>query len=385
MNKGKIYEERLSRIIKAANVEEPDRVPIISTAQSFSVGYAGSTLHACMADEQEEYRVYDKTYTDFYWDGAIRYGTVRNMDFYGILGYNTYFESKEGTVLEHLDKTFMNDSDYPEFLKDPMSYLINVELARKYPSLSKTYPENKEALLNAAQNLLEYAARTERRMLHAKDDLELPVLENGVFLMPGIDFLFSYLRGFKGLADMRRRPDDVLKACQMITDIMLYPYVASQGESKDSFAFAPALFTPYLAREQFEKIVWPDYKKLIEEYHRLGGRTFLMMEGKWGHVYDLLIDLPKGSVVAHVEKDDIFDLKKKVGSKVCVAGGIDIYDLRYSSKQECIDKVKRVIDECAPGGGYMFAPNQTLITKEDVNPDNLRAVNEFVKEYGVYK
>jgi hypothetical protein len=381
----KLYQQRQDRILAAANLEKPDRIPIISMAQNFSVGYGGSTLSACLADEQEEYRAFDKTYTDFTWDGTVRYGLIRNMRFYEILGFNTFFESDSGTCLQHRDKCFMEITDYPEFIKDPVKYIINTDFIRKYPGLNKPYPENKKILMEAVSSSMAYQQRVQRRTAHVKNDLALPMIENGIFLAPGFDLLFSYLRGFSGITDIRRKPEQVLAASEAMMEIQTWPLFPRSNTPGVYFAFAPALFTAQLSRNQFERFIWPDYKKLITEHYKFGRKTFLMMEGKWSHVYDMLNDLPKGSVVAHVDKDNIFEAKKAIGKNCCIAGGIDIYDLKYSSKQTCIDKVRKVIDECAADGGFIFTQNQILIDVADINPENLKSVNEFVYQYGVYQ
>jgi uroporphyrinogen-III decarboxylase len=95
--------------------------------------------------------------------------------------------------------------------------------------------------------------------------------------------------------------------------------------------------------------------------------------------------LPKGFAIGLVEGDNIFDAKKKIGDNVTLAGGMPLELMKLSTKEKCIDAAKRIIDECAPGGGYIFATSRALLSKGDVNVENLKAVNEFVHEYGVYK
>ncbi len=384
MDKEQLYQERYNRILKATNHLEPDRIPIISMTQSYSIGYANTTLSKCLANEDEEYKAYDKTFTDFIWDGTLRYGLTRNMDFYDMLGCNIYFESVDGTVLEHRDLHFMEDCEYQNVINDLMGYIISTFLPRKYPAFRQPYPESKKLLAEACENNYKYSLRHQRRLAHIKNELALPLLQ-GPSIIPGIDYLLSYLRGFAGISDLRRRPEEVMEAIDVLLEKILLPIISGiEDASGIPFAFAPALFTPFLTRKQFEKFIWPHYKIMLTEYAKRGGKTFLMMEGNWNHVYDLLNDLPKGCVLAHIEKDCIFDTKKTIGKNHTVVGGIDIHDLRYESKQTCIDKVKKVIDSCAPGGGYIFTQNQTVIMESDVNPENLKAVNEFVYEYGKY-
>ena len=99
----------------------------------------------------------------------------------------------------------------------------------------------------------------------------------------------------------------------------------------------------------------------------------------------MMDELPKDSVVCVLEADNIIESKKTIGQHFPILGGLATADVKYSSKEECIDKTKHIIDECAPGGGYVFCLDKALISSCDVNTDNLKAVHEFVHEYGRYR
>jgi len=58
--------------------------------------------------------------------------------------------------------------------------------------------------------------------------------------------------------------------------------------------------------------------------------------------------------------------------------------LKNSSKQQCIDKAKELMDEVAPGGGYMFEFDKSPLSIDDVNIENLKAVVEYVRDHGKY-
>ena len=58
--------------------------------------------------------------------------------------------------------------------------------------------------------------------------------------------------------------------------------------------------------------------------------------------------------------------------------------LKYSSKKECIDHVKKTYDACEPGGGFLFCTDKAILSTDDINVDTYRAVNEFAHKYGEY-
>ena len=49
------------------------------------------------------------------------------------------------------------------------------------------------------------------------------------------------------------------------------------------------------------------------------------------------MELPAGSIVFHVDQDDVFEVHKKIGHKFCISGGIPNYLLAYESQ----DKVRQ--------------------------------------------
>lgn len=145
------------------------------------------------------------------------------------------------------------------------------------------------------------------------------------------------------------------------------------------------LHTPtFLSAKQFEELYWPTFRDVIYQVNELGGKAFIALEGHWEHLYDFVNDFPKDFAIAQLEKDDIFKAKDKIGKNVTILGGFNTALLRSDSKQECLDDVKKVMDKCAPGGGFIFSTDTTLIAPNDVNPENYAAVTNFVHTNGKY-
>ena len=46
------------------------------------------------------------------------------------------------------------------------------------------------------------------------------------------------------------------------------------------------------------------------------------------------------------------------------------------------DYCKKLIDDVAPGGGFIMAPRSSI---DEAKPENIRTMIEFTREYGVYK
>lgn len=79
---------------------------------------------------------------------------------------------------------------------------------------------------------------------------------------------------------------------------------------------------------------------------------------------------------------DMARAKKILGDNACIAGNVPVTVLCTGKPQEVKEHCRKLIEVCAPGGGYILTGSASM---DRGNPDNLRAVMEAVKEYGVYK
>ncbi len=105
-------------------------------------------------------------------------------------------------------------------------------------------------------------------------------------------------------------------------------------------------------------------------------------EGNWDHHLDAFAELPERSIVYHVDRGDIFQAHRKLGHKFCLSGGVPNVLLSYGTPDEVREHCRKVIDGVAKDGGYIL--DASAIMQNDTNGENLRAMTEFVREYGVY-
>lgn len=386
MSKEILYQERVKRFVTTANHQEPDRVPVLSLVETFAISYANSSINECLESHEKEFEVYAKPYEDIYFDGASTFGMNRAMKVQSALGSNAYFISRDGTTLQHEEMCPMNVEEYDEFIKNPIKYTDNVLFKRKYPNLNKPYPQNKEVLKAAAFEAANFGKKMADGAIYLKEKLGIPVTTNNASIVP-LDLIFDFYRGFiPTITDLRRIPDKVKEATEVLGDFSLG--IATGGAAQLSpfpWIFTPLHIPTFLGPKKFAEFYWPSYKKMLMAIHERGGKVCAYLEGHWENYYEYLQELPKSFLIALIEGDDIIEAKKKIGDTITLAGGMSLDKLKCGSKQECIDYAKNIVDHCAPGGGFIFTTNMSLLSGGDVNPENLQAVNEFVHEYGLYK
>ena len=117
------------------------------------------------------------------------------------------------------------------------------------------------------------------------------------------------------------------------------------------------------------KLIQPDTLFLCV----LGEDVFLIIDGLF---------LPAGSIVFHVDQDDVFEVHKKIGHKFCINGGIPNYLLAYETPDQVRKFCKKVIDEVAVDGGYIM--DASAIMQNEASIENVKAMTEFTRDYGVY-
>ena len=73
--------------------------------------------------------------------------------------------------------------------------------------------------------------------------------------------------------------------------------------------------------------------------------------------------------------------KKELGDIVCLTGNFPGRIISYGTKLEVIEGIKRNLDICMPGGGYIFDLDGGLY---NASTENVQAMYETIREYGRY-
>jgi uroporphyrinogen-III decarboxylase len=206
----------------------------------------------------------------------------------------------------------------------------------------------------------------------------------GILKAP-FDILADKRRGYLGLTmDVIERPKKVLAACEALAPHLLHVAKTSADPAKQ----VPIGFwmhrgcVPFVSPQTFDSFYWPTLRPIIEELWRDGRQTLFYAEGNWSHHLGAFAELPERSIVYHVDQGDIFEVQRALGGKFCLSGGVPNFLLSYGSAKEVRDCCRRVIDGVAADGGYIM--DASAIMQNDTNPENLRAMTDFTREYGVY-
>ena len=77
----------------------------------------------------------------------------------------------------------------------------------------------------------------------------------------------------------------------------------------------------------------------------------------------------------------MFKAKEILGDVVCLKGNVPLSMLVTGTPDDIMAYCKKLIDIVGKGGGFIMDASTVV---EDAKPENVRAMFDFTKEYGVY-
>lgn len=381
METNKLFQEKYENFQKAVSRQEAAYVPNAMTNNGGGFFWGGKTAFD-VAGDHEAYAKAISSFLDETWmDGQVFSGltTTPRLSTTFPTAENRFAE--DGT-LTHLQVPHMLPEEYDQLIADPRAYIANVLLPRKYPYLFENREKTKDILKTYAEEQFDnFVVQMPYTNQYMKDHYGVYTFVNLCMLNTPLDHIFDYFRGFRGtLTDLRRYPDKVKAALDAIWEYQTAAMVAAPYNAAAGYAFQPCHIPAYLSPKQYREFYWPYEKRLIEWVHSYGGKIFLVMEGRWENIWDCFLEVPKDSLVLNVDDDDILKVNEVLGDHQILCGGLKLGDTRLKTFEEMKDDIKRVIDTCAPGGGFIFCADKGFVPPGDVNRTLIECYN-FAHEY----
>jgi uroporphyrinogen-III decarboxylase len=214
--------------------------------------------------------------------------------------------------------------------------------------------------------------------------------EEGYFSQSGgmadapYDLLGDFFRGTKGLMlDVFRRPETVIKACEMILPLEIEKGVSSAKRSGGKMVFIALHkgLDGFMSPDQFKKFYWPTLRELIIALISEGLTPYVFWEGNCTSRLESIKDIPAGKALYRFEATDILKAKDVLRDRVCIRGNVPISLLATGTPEDVKAYCKQLIDYVGKGGGFLM---DAAAHVTEAKPENLQVMFEFTKEYGVY-
>ncbi len=407
-----LYKSRQKRYDDVIALRTPDRVPVTAAFYFFPARYYGYTVKDLMYDPERVIDVHVRVTREFQPDvsqspvGNTFLGPLldaldyRQLQWAGRqLGANTAFQFVEGE--------YMKAEEYDHLFSEPMDFIVRTYWPRisgalkafenlppfrnfigfmGYGSLAMfAGPEMQEALEAVKQAGLEagrigyYARLYEERM--RKEGFPT---QGGGFALAPFDRLGDSLRGTKGIMiDMYRRPDAVLRAVDMLLPMEIEVAISSARRATSRFVHIPLHkgLDGFMSPAQFERFYWPTLRELIVALINERLIPHVFWEGDCTSRLQSINDIPPGKAIYRFEATNVFKAKDALRDRVCIRGSVPISLLSTGTPGDVKAYCKRLIDYVGKDGGLIVDASASV---DDAKPENLRAMFEFSREYGVY-
>lgn len=406
----KKYQQRITRFIKVFKLEKPDRVPVILPAGSFPLYYAGMTLKEAMYDNQRLCQAYRKFLDEFDSDTLIG-PMVASGKASEIIGTLTVKWPGHGlpdnaSMQQFVEGEYMKADEYDLFLEDLTDFCLRRYLPRSLGALAPfanfpptpfilgmanrfLMPAVMPGVRAAYQAIIDYGMETAKWMAPLMQFNREVIAEGYPGLFGGqahapFDILADTLRGTKGIMmDMYRQPEKILAAMERVT-----PMNVACGLDGVNMSGVPIVFfalhkgdDTFMSNKQYEKFYWPTFRRVILGLIEEGVTPLLFAEGRYDNRLETIKDLPRGKVVWHFDRTDMFRAKKILGDNACIAGNVPASLLITGTPKEVKEYCRKLIEVCGEGGGFILTGGASI---DKGDPNNLRAMTEAVMEYGIY-
>jgi hypothetical protein len=381
-----LQQERISIYHDVYDNKIPKRVPVnISLPFEVIAQFGGINIVEAQWNPAIVEEAVDKICQTVYSDTCLFRGSFRYPSFYQLLKSQSFVMASNGFI-QHPEVVGMLPEDYDYLIEKPYDCILEKIIPRQYKALKLDDPIN--SAISFAKSILAFNSDfMQAKMIIGKMVEKYGYYPEGLFgggfTEAPFDFLADQLRSFKGISmDIRRIPEKVKEACDA-----LYPIVFKKGLpakiTNYSQVFLPLHMPTFMREKDFAELYWPSFKRMLDEYASMGIHSFIFCEHDWTRYLDYLQDLPTDTRIMF-EYGDPKLIKEKLGKKHIIIGMYPIMNLKTKTKEECVAEAKKYIDILAPGGKYIFGFDKSPLLFSDFKLENLCAVAETVRDYGVY-
>ncbi len=408
-----LYQEREKRVNDAIQLKEPDRVPVMSLFGFFPARYAGITFEEAMYDYNKMMKAWMDTTVEFQPDMYENPFTIRYLGrVMEALDFKQLKWPGHGCDVmasyQYVEGEYMKADEYDAFLFDLSDFMVRTYWPRIFGALAplQNLPPL-HTIITYYMGMASFAAFDSPEMVGALEALQKAAKEAtkliagameyaekmkqagfppqfGGLAQAPFDTLSDFFRGTKGaMVDMFRHPEKLIEVTEKLLPIMLQIGLGakSRGHTRVFIPLHKGL-DGFMSPDQFNTFYWPTLRRLIIDFIEEGLNPFVLWEGDCTSRLETIGDIPAGKAVYWFERTDIFKAKEILGNTVCIRGNVPLSIMSTGTPEDVKAYCKKLIDIVGAGGGFIMDCSTVL---DDAKPENVKAMIDFTKEYGVYR
>ena len=404
-----LYDARLRRVLDAATLKVPDRVPVFGPYQKYPYAFAGVSLREAMNDYALAREACGKFVDYFQPDldfGPIFAYPAKAMD---ILGWKAFKWPGHGlgddVMYQYVEDEYMTAEEYDEFIFDPSDFMLRKWAPRQFRSMAGftqfvpwrrfmwsgwmslgfwASPEFQETLRTVTEGVEEL-----NRWWGSQAQYWTEVNAKGYPLAfagwdwPPFDIIGDTLRGtHQILADMRRRPGKLHEALEVATRIFIeYGSGAAGAPLPFCWVWVHKATREFMSDAQFGEFSWPYLRKGLLGLVEKGIIPVIYWEADWESRIHHLVDVPPGKIVYHLSNTDFRRARAALSGVTALMGNVPNIMLLSGTPDDVRAYCKDLIDVAGKDGGLIM---DAALMLDEARPENLKAMIDFTKEYGVY-
>ena len=406
-----LYNERRKRMQTVQALKEPDRVPIAPKMNFFYNAAYGVNNYTSMTDLRNMLPGLKSYLAEFQPDavwGPSQYGIPQleplapNFIHWPGAEHNIGLDQS----FQILDGEYMEPEEYDEFILDPTHFIMTKWLPRRCKNLAGLSKINLQNPLELAifgtmapfgdpevKSALEALIRSGEKSaqwLQAVGMFFDTCVKEGFPLGPTLgqtcpfDMLADNYRGMINcIMDIKERPEKLKEALDVMTQLCVKNALGGLKALGHDYLFIPLHMgvDEFMSPDDYANFYWPGLKALMMAGIEEGLTPYVFCEGNYNTRLEQLCDMPKGKVIYMFEKVDMKRVKDIVGKNACICGNLPTATLMFSTPEKVADETKKLLDICAPGGGFIMDHSIVL---DNCPKANLHAMFETTLKYGVY-
>jgi len=409
----KNYKIKLQRLIDVYRVREPDRVPVNISAGVVPLYASGIDYHTAIYDYEKAVEAFARfneehgIELDNYFVPAIFPARVVDKLDYRLYAWPGRGIPESAAGYQFNEGEYMKADEYDAFIRNPSDFWMRTYLPRLFGAfeplgkvgpitdilefpIGSLMPLSRPDVQATLRKLLD-AGKELARFGKITGDFIRKVQEKG-YLTPSamnvahapFDTLGDTLRGTQAIIkDMFRRPDKLLEALDATADLTISSILGSANAARAFRVWFPLHkgADGWMSQKQFDTFYFSPLKKVMDAFINEGYIITLFAEGSFDTRLERFTDFPKGTVHWQFDRTDMARAKKLLGGKFSLEGNVPSSLLTTGNPKDVKELCRKLIEVCGMGGGYILAGGASV---SNPKVDNLKAMVEATKEYGVY-